>query len=68
MKSDGNPMYPILRLRNAPRCTAMANGTRERCICPACEVGRFVAYMVREVALREEQAILTTGMGCKPLR
>ena len=35
MKSDGNPMDPTKRLRDAPRCTATAKSTGARCNCPA---------------------------------
>jgi hypothetical protein len=35
MKSDANPMDPAQRLRDAPRCTAKAKRTGERCKCPA---------------------------------
>ena len=35
MKSDANPMDPAQRLRDAPRCTATAKRTGERCKCPA---------------------------------
>ena len=35
MKSDGNPMHPTKRLRDAPRCTATAKSTGARCKCPA---------------------------------
>ena len=34
-KSDANPIDPSQRLREAPRCRAMAKSTRERCKCPA---------------------------------
>jgi hypothetical protein len=34
-KSDANPIDPVQRLRNAPRCTAVAKSTRERCKCPS---------------------------------
>jgi len=34
-KSDANPMNPVQRLRNAPRCHARAKSTGERCKCPA---------------------------------
>ena len=35
MKSDGNPIDPSQRLRNAPRCAAMAKSTQQRCKCPS---------------------------------
>jgi hypothetical protein len=35
MKSDVNPIDPVQRLRDAPRCTAKAKRTGERCKCPA---------------------------------
>ena len=35
IKSDGNPMNPTERLRDAPRCSALAKSTRQRCRCPA---------------------------------
>lgn len=35
MKGDDNPIDPIERLRNAPRCTATAKSTGMRCKCPA---------------------------------
>ena len=35
MKSDGNPIDPVQRLRNAPRCTATAKSTRQRCRNPS---------------------------------
>ncbi|TDT73629.1 hypothetical protein BDE40_2402 [Litoreibacter halocynthiae] len=35
MKSDGNPTDPTQRLREAPRCRAMAKSTRQRCKCPS---------------------------------
>lgn len=35
MKNDGNPIDPTQRLRNAPRCTATAKRTGERCKAPA---------------------------------
>ena len=35
MKSDGNPMHPTKRLRDAPRCMANAKSTGARCKCPA---------------------------------
>ena len=35
MKSDGNLIDPVQRLRNAPRCTAMAKSTRQRCRNPS---------------------------------
>ena len=35
MKSDGNPIDPTKRLRDSPRCTAMAKRTRQRCKCPS---------------------------------
>ena len=34
-KSDANPIDPSQRLREAPRCTAKAKSTRQRCKCPA---------------------------------
>ena len=34
-KTDDNPMDPVQRLRDAPRCQAMAKSTQERCKCPA---------------------------------
>jgi hypothetical protein len=35
MKSDANPIDPTQRLRDAPRCTATAKSTRQRCRCPS---------------------------------
>ena len=35
MKSDGNPIDPTQRLRNAPRCHAKAKSTGQRCKCPS---------------------------------
>ena len=35
MKSGVNPIDPVQRLRNAPRCTAMAKRTGRRCRCPS---------------------------------
>lgn len=35
MKNDGNPIDPTQRLRNAPRCTATAKRTQQRCRCPS---------------------------------
>lgn len=35
MKNDSNPIDPTQRLRNAPRCTATAKRTGERCKAPA---------------------------------
>lgn len=35
MKSDDNLMNPVERLRNAPRCSATAKASGERCKCPA---------------------------------
>ena len=35
MKSDGNPMDPTQRLRDAPRCSARAKSTGQRCQCPS---------------------------------
>ena len=35
MKIDGNPKDPVQRLRNAPRCTAMAKSTRLSCRNPS---------------------------------
>jgi len=35
MKSDDNPINPVERLQNAPRCTARAKSTGQRCKCPA---------------------------------
>lgn len=35
MKPDDNPIHPVERLRAAPRCTAKAKSTGERCKCPA---------------------------------
>jgi len=32
---DANPVDPVQRLRNAPRCHAKAKRTGERCKCPA---------------------------------
>lgn len=34
-KSDDNPMSPVQRLRDAPRCHARAKSTGERCRAPA---------------------------------
>jgi hypothetical protein len=34
-KSDENPMNPVQRLRNAPRCSATAKSTGKRCQCPS---------------------------------
>lgn len=34
-KIDVNPMDPVERLRAAPRCTARAKRSGERCRCPA---------------------------------
>lgn len=34
-KTDTNPMNPVQRLRDAPRCHARAKSTGERCKCPA---------------------------------
>lgn len=34
-KNDGNPIDPTERLTNAPRCTAMAKSTRQRCRNPS---------------------------------
>lgn len=34
-KSDGNPIDPAERLREAPRCRARAKSTGRRCQCPA---------------------------------
>lgn len=34
-KGDVNPMNPVQRLRDAPRCHAKAKSTGERCKCPA---------------------------------
>ncbi len=35
MKSDKNPINPVQRLRNAPRCRAKAKSTGQRCQCPS---------------------------------
>ena len=35
MKSDANPISPVQRLRDAPRCHAKAKSTGERCKAPA---------------------------------
>ena len=35
MKSDANPKDPTRRLREAPRCTATAKSTRQRCHNPS---------------------------------
>lgn len=35
MKSDGNPIDPVQRLRDAPRCSATAKSTRQRCRNPS---------------------------------
>ncbi len=35
MKNDANPMNPVQRLRDAPRCHAMAKSTGSRCKAPA---------------------------------
>lgn len=35
MKSDGNPIDPAQRLRDAPRCSATAKSTRQRCRNPS---------------------------------
>ena len=35
MNSDGNPIDPSQRLRDAPRCSATAKSTRRRCKCPS---------------------------------
>ena len=35
MKSDANPIDPTQRLRDAPRCSAMAKSTRQRCRNPS---------------------------------
>jgi hypothetical protein len=35
LKSDANPMNPVERLQDAPRCHARAKSTGERCKCPA---------------------------------
>jgi len=35
MKSDDNPIDPTQRLRDAPRCTAKAKSTRQRCRNPS---------------------------------
>jgi hypothetical protein len=35
MKNDANPINPIQRLRDAPRCSATAKSTRQRCQSPA---------------------------------
>jgi hypothetical protein len=34
-KGDANPKNPVHRLRRAPRCSAKAKSTGERCRCPA---------------------------------
>lgn len=34
-KTDGNFINPVQRLRDAPRCTARAKTTGQRCRCPA---------------------------------
>jgi hypothetical protein len=34
-KSDENPINPVQRLRNAPRCRATAKSTGQRCQCPS---------------------------------
>jgi len=34
-KSDVNPMNPVQRLQDAPRCHARAKSTGEQCRCPA---------------------------------
>ena len=34
-KTGDNPKDPVERLRDAPRCQAMAKSTQERCKCPA---------------------------------
>ena len=35
MESNANPIDPVQRLRDAPRCTATAKRTRKRCQCPS---------------------------------
>ncbi len=35
MKSDANPIDPAQKLRDAPRCTAKAKSTGQRCKAPA---------------------------------
>ncbi len=35
MNSDGNPIDPTQRLRDAPRCIATAKRTRQRCQSPS---------------------------------
>ena len=35
MKSDGNPIDPTQRLRDAPRCSAKAKSTEQRCRNPS---------------------------------
>lgn len=35
MKDDDNPINPVDRLRDAPRCSAKAKRTGEPCRCPA---------------------------------
>jgi hypothetical protein len=35
MKTDGNPINPTQRLRDAPRCSAKAKRTGRRCMCPS---------------------------------
>ncbi len=35
MKIDGNPIDPAQRLRDAPRCSATAKRTGNRCLCPS---------------------------------
>ncbi|MEP4442062.1 MAG: hypothetical protein ABJ059_01275 [Hyphomicrobiales bacterium] len=35
MKSDANPIDPTLRLREAPRCSATAKSTGQRCRNPS---------------------------------
>lgn len=41
MKSNDNPMDPTQRLRDAPRCSATAKSTGQRCHCPSKRVGRL---------------------------
>ena len=35
MENDANPISPVQRLRDAPRCRARAKRSGQRCRCPA---------------------------------
>jgi hypothetical protein len=63
MKSDVNPMHPMQRLQNAPRCTARSKRTDLPCCSPAVRGWRVCRMPARAVGRRKEPPILNINSG-----